>query len=160
GSDLLLHRAYLDLKLANCRFCTTISDFNRRFLLQQIPQVKPEKILVCRMGVESREICEATPKINPVPFILLTVGRLHPLKGHAFLIHACHDLKLRGLRFQCLIAGEGGERPLLEKLISNLGLDLEVTLLGHLTHAELDRVYAIADLVVLTSRSEGIPLVL
>ena len=42
GSDLLVHRAYLDTKLKDCRFCLTISEFNRRYIrhensvLQQI----------------------------------------------------------------------------------------------------------------------------
>src|SRR5437868_8028211 len=29
GSDLLLHKAYLDTKLQNCNFCVTVSEFNR-----------------------------------------------------------------------------------------------------------------------------------
>src|SRR3954470_8416156 len=33
GSDLLVHRAYLEVKLDNCKFCLTISDFNRQHIL-------------------------------------------------------------------------------------------------------------------------------
>src|SRR5579871_3721524 len=39
GSDLLLHAAYLDTKLEACSFCTTISEFNRRHILEHYPYV-------------------------------------------------------------------------------------------------------------------------
>ena len=91
---------------------------------------------------------------------MLAVGRLHPVKDHAFLLHACHELKSCGTDFLCLIAGEGPQRPWLEHLIRNLGLEAQVKLLGHLCRQELDACYRLCDLVVLTSRSEGIPLVL
>jgi glycosyltransferase involved in cell wall biosynthesis len=59
-----------------------------------------------------------------------------------------------------VIAGEGRERKSIEALIRELNLASEVQLVGHLSAQQLDACYAGADLVVLTSRSEGIPLVL
>jgi glycosyltransferase involved in cell wall biosynthesis len=91
---------------------------------------------------------------------MLAVGRLHSVKDHAFLVRACRRLKDRGMEFLCLIAGEGPERAGLERLIHDLGLTEEVKLLGYVPRQQLDSYYALADLVVLTSRSEGIPLVL
>jgi glycosyltransferase involved in cell wall biosynthesis len=91
---------------------------------------------------------------------MLAVGRLNPIKDHAFLVRACGQLKARGLNCLCLIAGEGAERARLERLIKDLDLQEEVELLGHLSRRHLDSRYRLADLVVLTSRSEGIPLVL
>jgi glycosyltransferase involved in cell wall biosynthesis len=61
---------------------------------------------------------------------------------------------------RCFIAGEGPERRKLEWLIEELQLTDVVTLLGHVPHDEIERYYQVADLVVLTSHSEGIPLVL
>src|ERR1700758_1139575 len=52
GSDLLLNGAYLDAKLKNCRFCLTVSEFNRYYILQHYPEVETEKILVARLGVD------------------------------------------------------------------------------------------------------------
>jgi glycosyltransferase involved in cell wall biosynthesis len=49
---------------------------------------------------------------------------------------------------------------LLEHLIRNLELKGHVRLLGHLSRQQLEARYQMCDLVVLTSRSEGIPLVL
>ena len=162
GSDLLLHPAYLDLKLKHCKFCVTISDFNRRHILERYPNIEPEKIVVRRMGVSPGkndiQIAQVLQK-NP-PMVILSPGRLHPVKGHAFLVRACRLLKNRELPFECLIAGDGPERTSIAALIRDLNLQGEIRLLGHLSHQELDACYAIADLVVLTSRSEGIPLVL
>jgi glycosyltransferase involved in cell wall biosynthesis len=59
-----------------------------------------------------------------------------------------------------LIAGEGPERGHLESLIRKYGLEDTVALLGHITGEQMDSLYGRADVVVLTSRSEGVPLVL
>ncbi|MBZ5650145.1 MAG: glycosyltransferase family 4 protein [Acidobacteriia bacterium] len=162
GSDLLLHGVYLDTKLKCCAFCVTVSEFNRDFLLEHYPGVEPGKIMVRRLGVDLA--CTPTGAARPdreLPRLtMLAVGRLHPVKDHAFLLHACHELKSLGTDFLCLIAGEGPQRPWLEHLIRNLGLEAQVKLLGHLCRQELDACYRLCDLVVLTSRSEGIPLVL
>jgi glycosyltransferase involved in cell wall biosynthesis len=82
------------------------------------------------------------------------------VKDHAFLINACAQLHAAAVDFECFIAGEGPERPRLESLILKLGLEGRVTLLGHIQREQIDSLYRGADLIVLTSRSEGLPLVL
>src|SRR2546428_480723 len=52
GSDLLLHGAYLDTKLAYCRFCVTVSVFNRGPILEHYAEGGPSKVVVRRMGGE------------------------------------------------------------------------------------------------------------
>jgi glycosyltransferase involved in cell wall biosynthesis len=106
------------------------------------------------------EIPAAQPRPEPDRLTILAVGRLHPVKDHSFLLRACRELKARGIGFSCVIAGEGPERPWLEHLIRNLGLEESVKLAGHLSREQLDIYYDSCDVVVLTSRSEGIPLVL
>lgn len=93
-------------------------------------------------------------------FILLTVGRLHPVKDHQFLVEACAELKRKEARFLCLIAGEGETRKETSKLIERMGLQLDVKLLGALDGLFVDLFYQFADLFVLTSKSEGLPLTL
>jgi len=161
GSDLLLHAAYLDEKLRNCKFCLTISEYNRRHILQNYPDIRPDKVIVQRLGVDPPPLAAIRPRrARKQPFVMLSVGRLHPVKNHEFLLHACRQLKDRGLDFLCLIAGDGPERSRLELLAHRLDLDHAVKLLGHVPHDQLDAYYAEADVVVLTSRSEGIPLTL
>jgi glycosyltransferase involved in cell wall biosynthesis len=64
------------------------------------------------------------------------------------------------LKFLCLILGEGPERRALERQISLLNLNEEVKLFGQVPRQRLDAYYSACDLVVLTSHSEGLPLVL
>jgi len=162
GSDLLLHGTYLEEKLQSCAFCLTVSEYNRRYILQRHPAVDSVKVIVARLGVEVSQTVVPAPKPNRkgVPFTLLAIGRLHAVKDHAFLIRACAQLQQRGVSFECLIAGSGGEWHNLQSLIRQFGLDDRVTLLGHVAHWNLGLWYDRADVVVLTSRSEGIPLVL
>ena len=54
GSDLLVDGTYLDAKLKNCRLCFTISEYNRRYILEHFPGVDPGKIVVSRLGVDAR----------------------------------------------------------------------------------------------------------
>ena len=158
GSDLMLHKAFLEAKLANCQFCVTVSEFTRNYLLDRYPGINPTKIFVRRMGVDPRPMPRQIAAQSPL--IILAVGRLHHVKNHAFLIKACARLKQRGIPFACLIAGEGKERRGLEILIHKLDLDHDVILLGHLSPSQLERYYANCNLVVLTSRSEGLPVAL
>ena len=163
GSDLLLHGTYLDVKLKNCTLCLTVSEYNRCYILAHYPGVAAEKVMVSRMGVEVSEHARISPSAlesRGADFKLLAVGRLHAVKDHAFLVRACAQLCTRGVNFECSIAGNGPERRHLESLIRRCGLERRVTLLGYVPREQMDSLYERADVVVLTSRSEGIPLVL
>jgi len=161
GSDLLLHGTYLSVKLESCAFCVTVSEYNRRYLLERYPEVDPARILVARLGVNlSEQSLSQEAKPNCEAFTILAVGRLHEVKDHAFLVQACRQLRKLGLRFECFIAGEGPERRSLECLIRRHELENCVNLLGHVPREQMASLYDRADVVALTSRSEGIPLVL
>ena len=163
GSDLLLHGLYLDTKLNHCAFCLNVSEYNRRYIFEHYPRVDPQKLLVLRMGVDVSEHATrgtVTAKKECDPLILLTVGRLHPVKDHAFLVRACAELRARGVAFECFIVGEGPEHQALEFLVQGWGLERYVHLMGYVSEEQRDSLYERADAVVLTSRSEGIPVVL
>ncbi len=156
GSDLLVRADYLDCKLENCQFCVTVSAFNRDYICRNYP-VSPDKILVHRLGVDLefwRPLLKPEEDHN---FRVLSVGRLHAIKNHEFLIRACLELKNAGLIFRCVIAGEGGERRRLQNLIRQLGLRNQVELPGYVARERLPQLYTQADVVIITSNSEGIP---
>lgn len=162
GSDLLQRADLLSAKLRACQFCVTVSEFNRQHILSNYAATSPEKILVQRLGVDHVLPWPDHPATagDHRRFCLLAVGRLHQVKDHRFLIQACGALRDRSIDFICWIAGEGPERPALEKQIASLGLRGRVYLIGHISRADLPGYYRYADLVVMTSKSEGIPLVL
>jgi glycosyltransferase involved in cell wall biosynthesis len=133
GSDLLLHGTYLDVKLQSCALCLTVSEYNRRYILEHYPGVDAEKIIVSRLGVELSERTadfSSGRDFRGSGLALLAVGRLHAVKDHAFLVRACAELYQRGIEFECSIAGEGPERRHLESLIRKYGLEHRITLLG------------------------------
>ena len=160
GSDLLLHSAYLDTKLAASNFCLTVSEYNRRFIIARHPWAE-DKVFLSRLGVRTEDPGERGVETSPnVLMTILAVGRLHAVKDHAFLVRASARLMKIGVPFKCLIAGEGQERSELESMIRELDLIEHVKLLGHVERENLAVLYVSADIVVLTSRSEGIPVVL
>ncbi len=160
GSDLLQRADLLSAKLRACQFCVTVSDYNRQYILRNYPSTPQEKIVVQRLGVD-RVLPWPAPTAEPDHrFCLLSVGRLHRVKDYHFLIRACAELRNQGLDFLCWIVGEGPERPALEREIVARGLQGPVRLIGHVPRAALRSYYRYADLVVMTSKSEGIPVVL
>jgi colanic acid/amylovoran biosynthesis glycosyltransferase len=167
GSDLLQRADLLSAKLRACQFCVTVSDFNRQHILRNYPSTPSDKIIVQRLGVD-RVLSWPTPAVAAAAeiegkqrrFCLLSVGRLHRVKDYCFLIQACAALRDQGLDFICWIVGEGPDRPALESQITALGLEGRVYLIGHVPRTDLPGYYRYADLVVLTSKSEGIPVVL
>jgi len=163
GSDLLRRGDFLDAKLRACSFCVTVSEFNRRYLLRHYPDTPPEKVVLRRLGVDRPPVSQVKSMSVTQgcrPFCMLAVGRLHPVKDFSFLIQTCADLRLQGLNFLCWIVGEGPERAVLSRQIVKLGLHGHVHLVGHIPRANVSDYYRLADLVVMTSKSEGIPVAL
>jgi colanic acid/amylovoran biosynthesis glycosyltransferase len=159
GSDLLRRADLLQAKLSACDFCVTISDFNRRYILRNYPDTPAGKIVVQHLGVDRVLPWPTTPPATEAKrhFCLLAVGRLHAIKNYQFLIDACATLRSQDIDFVCWIAGEGPERRALERRIAELELEERVRLIGHVPRGNLASYYQQADLIVMTSESEGIP---
>lgn len=87
--------------------------------------------------------------------LIAVVSRLSSEKGVDLFIEACALLARKGLAFSAVIAGDGPERAALEALGRQLGLNGGVRFLGHVDN--VDALYKSVDLVVLPSRSEGLP---
>jgi len=96
---------------------------------------------------------------TPYEHLLVSIGRLSREKGHADLLEAFARLR-KTFRpvVHLLIVGEGGERTALEQQRSRLGLDGQVTFVG--LKSDVRPYYALADVFVLPSHSEGSPNVL
>lgn len=90
--------------------------------------------------------------------ILGVVGRLSPEKGVDVFLEACAVLEREGRPFSALIAGDGSERERLESHIARLGLEERVQMLGPVRN--VSTLYRVIDLLVIPSKSEGLPNVL
>ena len=88
--------------------------------------------------------------------LLGTVGNLHDVKNHTFLLDVLKQLAQDGVPAKLLIIGEGEEREKLENKIQSLGLQREVFLPGKRT--DIPECLSAMDLFLLPSKSEGFPI--
>lgn len=92
--------------------------------------------------------------------VVVWVGRMHPVKGLDVLVEACDVLRRQGLEFTTYLVGDGPLRKELEADVAARGLGPVVRFVGVKGKADLPDWYRAADVMVLPSRSEGIPNVL
>lgn len=88
---------------------------------------------------------------------LLTVARLDEQKGHRHLIEAIAIVAARRPKVVALLAGEGPLEASLRAQCAALGLTQRVKFLGY--RGDVPELFAAADVVVLPSLYEGLPLV-
>jgi glycosyltransferase involved in cell wall biosynthesis len=89
-------------------------------------------------------------------FVLLQVARLDYLKDHATAVRTLARVVKQVPRARLVLVGDGPERPGIENLIRELNVGDAVRFLG--LRKDVDRLLHGADLFLLTSVSEGIPL--
>lgn len=160
-ADIFFVPAWNIAQLINqSKFCVTISHYNKRYLIEKFQDIIPDKICVIHLGVDTKKFVPVIEnstvgeKVN-----LSNVARLVRIKNIPFLIKICEELRNKGYEFNCIVVGEGPERPNLEKQIHELGLEDRINLVGEKSQEELTAVYNKCDIFVLTSISEGIPVV-
>jgi glycosyltransferase involved in cell wall biosynthesis len=98
--------------------------------------------------------CPPDPGPGNHPPLVIAIGRLVPVKGFDVLLRAWADVPSARL----LIVGDGPERTALEALARQLGVSSRVTFAGFRT--DVQSLLRTADLMVISSRREGLPLVL
>lgn len=91
-------------------------------------------------------------------FVIGSIGRLVYQKNYEFLIKLFPEILKIKKEAVLILIGEGGERERLKKLITRLGLQNKVFLLGEIREAS--KLIKGFDLFVLPSRYEGLPITL
>ncbi len=86
---------------------------------------------------------------------ILSVGRVVHQKGFDLALRALADLK--DLDWQWSIAGDGPQRPVLQAMAEEHGLQNRIRFLGWLTADQLKEQYNAANLFLFPSRHEGMP---
>ncbi|MGI2327695.1 glycosyltransferase [Planococcus sp. YIM B11945] len=89
-------------------------------------------------------------------FVYVIVARLHPVKGHNYLLDAFNELSVPNRKLW--IVGDGALRNALEEHSEKLGLENRVQFLG--PRKDINELLFAADVSLLTSYSESFPLVL
>jgi glycosyltransferase involved in cell wall biosynthesis len=88
------------------------------------------------------------------------VGRLCEQKGQALLLQAMRRLIDQGVEARLILGGDGPMRPELEQRIEALGLGEAVSITGWISGDQVRQEMLRADVFVLPSFAEGLPVVL
>lgn len=124
--------------------------------------VRRSNVMVLPNGVRYSEPGAITLRreldLAPADRLMVSVGNLYPVKGHGHAIDALAQLKPRHPRLHLAISGRGDLEASLRERARERGVADRVHLLG--LRADVPAVLAAADLFVLPSLSEGLPLAL
>lgn len=115
--------------------------------IQGVVDVEAVGTVAAARGLCYRTVREEL-KIAPDSLILLSVGRLHPSKGHEYVLEALPKVRARFPKAEWFVLGEGGQRDVLTQRARELGVQAHVHLMGF--HDTPLRYYAAADVYLRT----------
>jgi glycosyltransferase involved in cell wall biosynthesis len=137
-----------------------VSEEGRRQMIE-IERIPPGRVVLIPNGAPALKPGDGPAfrsqlAISPTAPVIASVGHLRSEKAYEVLIEATSILRERFRELVVLIAGEGEERPRLERLVDDLGLGSTVRLLG--SRDDVADLLAACDLAVCCSDFEGGPL--
>lgn len=147
-------------KVAGASFACCIGQFARSQLMKLSPPLEWDKFEIAPLGVDPQSFTPRPFRTHPDSFELLCVGRLVPAKGQYILLAAIRRLVKSRPNIQLRFVGDGPDREGLERIIAANGLSRNVTLEGSVNQDRIRAYYRQADIFVLASFAEGIPVVL
>ncbi|HVL07587.1 MAG TPA: glycosyltransferase [Burkholderiaceae bacterium] len=148
-----------------CTLTTHVSAEGRARMVQS-DAAPAERVVVVPNGIDttrfapdpaSRTRLRAALGMPDTTRVLLHAGRLVPEKAQDTLLEAFAQVHAAHPATHLLVAGDGPLRAVLAQQITAAGLDDAVTLLGN--RDDIPALMQAADLFVLSSRVEGMPLV-
>ncbi len=126
--DLFRQRVALHDKIRRAEFIVCISEFHRRFYLEN--GASNDKLIIVYCGLDLSLFKPMEKNKAEDVFTILSAGRLIEKKGFVQLIEACARLRHLGLEFRCLIAGSGPQEAELRRFVADKGLEDAVHLTG------------------------------
>ena len=152
------------------RFFRGISPADRLIAVSRTEQLSYERIgvpsssivtvqngIVPRGPGPGRDAARAELGLRPDQLVVMNIGRLMRQKGQDLLIEALPPLAARFPELAVVVIGEGSLRDRLTRQAADLGVPDVLHLPGHRTDARM--LLDAADVFVLPSRQEGLPLV-
>ena len=164
GSPRLIER--LHTGLVNSGMASILVNVSRKVLEQAAAAgIRRDRMTVIPNGIpagsartQSAHAARSELGVGTDDILIVSVGRLMYQKGHEYLIQAMQQVIPEWSQAKAVIFGEGPLRAQLVTLIDRLGLRGSVQLAGNRT--DIGRFLASADIFVLPSRWEGLPVAL
>lgn len=145
----------------------TIADYNRRSLAREF-SLDTEEFHCIYNGIQVESPSQTSLNPNQLRFqirqelgltktskLLLTVARLHPQKGHDYLIPIIPQIVTKFPDVHFVWVGDGDRQQYLKELLQQYEVKERVTLLGY--RDDIPDLLTAADLFVFPSYQEGLP---
>jgi colanic acid/amylovoran biosynthesis glycosyltransferase len=176
--DIYDHQRMLRRKVDAAVGVVVNSEYNREFLLRELPGLDPGKLHLIRTGIDLSHFLREIPSEYPTPdpnreLRVLAVGRVDPTKGYQDMIRVIHELRKRGYRVRGDVIGHVTNEPYIRSemerllaLVESTGLNKAFAFHERLPFDELKEYYRKADLFLLpcvtteSGNSDGLPSVL
>jgi glycosyltransferase involved in cell wall biosynthesis len=122
---------------------------------------KIDQYRVIGPGLEIKDLPERVSSLKSLglvedKYMVTWIGRAVPVKAPHRILEIARECRLRGLRVQFAIVGDGPLLSELKRLAEED--DLPITFLGW--QSEIEKILSFSDLVLLTSENEGTPVAL
>jgi colanic acid/amylovoran biosynthesis glycosyltransferase len=148
----------LGRKIEAADFVACVSYFGRAQAMRLVTPDHWSKLHVVRCGLPLSELPEQAPPSAAKS--LICVGRLSPEKGQAGLLETFAEVSRDHQHLELVLVGDGPEADRLRALVGQLGISGRVRFAGRLSEADTLGEIAKADILVLPSFMEGLPIVL
>lgn len=150
-----------DLTSRYASYCDGIVGVSEPFakgMKQRLGDVESPRLETIELGVPFPDHLETSS--HPSEAIrILYLGRIEdPAKRVLLFPGIYNQLLASGIPFSWTIAGEGVERPFLEKAMPSRGLNQRVCFTGKVSYNEVPRLLQAHDVILLTSNTESFPL--
>lgn len=146
-------------KVERAMFVRCISDFCRAQVMAWTDPACWQRLHVVRCGIDTG-LHAPSGKVRSGPLRLLTVGRLHPIKGYEILLRACAQLAREGLPWHLDMVGDGQLLQELKTTASALEIADRISFSGAVEQERIGDHFNEADVLIVSSFMEGIPVVL
>ncbi len=150
----------LSEKILAADFIFCISHYARSQVMKLSPVKAWSKFDVCRLGVDPQRFIPQAKTGNTGVCNLLCVGRLTSAKGQAILLEAVAQLHQQGISVTLTLVGMGPDQQSLAQYAKTLGISEQVVFTGAVDQDHILAYYQAADIFVLPSFAEGLPVVL
>lgn len=160
GPDLFFAPQHwrIDVKTAEARFVACISHFCRSQMMLFSDPKHWHKLAVVRCGIVP-DGYGTTPRQAFGQHVLF-VGRLAAVKGVPLLLEAFARVRAQYPQARLTLVGDGPDRAALQSRAMALGLEDVTEFAGYRTQEEVAALLQKADMLVLPSFAEGLPVVL
>ncbi|MGR3617837.1 MAG: glycosyltransferase [Paracoccaceae bacterium] len=147
-------------KLNDAAFAVAISQFGRSQLCRWADFATWSRLHVVHCGIEPDHFSDPT-EVPEGPLRLVSIGRFVEQKGQMTLLQALVELAARGgPKVHLDLVGDGEMRPEFEQYIRENGLSECVQMTGWLDEQSLNAVLEQAQILVMPSFAEGLPMVI